>query len=297
LSETTIDVRCPAKVNWSLWILDRRADGYHEIETVLQAIDLFDDLRVCPGPDMTLECDDPAIPTDGSNLVLQAADALRQAAGGSLTGARFVLRKRIPVGGGLGGGSSDAAGALVALNALWGLGLDPGGLAEVGARVGSDVPFFLHGGTALGTGRGERIAPLEFAGNVPILLGLPPFGISTAEVYDRVRRRLTLPRNDVSVSRLSRLKVPGGKDFGAAPNDLEEVVFEGWPELSEFRDALLDAGAESAKLSGSGSTVFGAFERRAAAREAARTLRASFETWGLVETRAIEDAVHLARES
>lgn len=289
-------VACPAKINWSLRVLHRRPDGYHEIETLYQAVDLHDSLRVEPAEGMTLTCDDPSLPTGEANLVLRAARRLRDRAakdGIDVPGARIHLAKRIPAGGGLGGGSSDAAGTLLALDSLWGLHSGRERLSALAEEIGSDVPFFLYGGTALGTGRGERIAPGEPAGEVPILLGLPPFGISTAEVYGRLRGRLTLPRNDVSLSRLPRVKLPGGKDFGPAFNDLEEVVLEAWPDLSTFRNALLDAGASIAMLSGSGSTVFGTFETSRAMSAAAGGLRARFGSWSLVETRAIEGAVHL----
>ncbi len=287
-------VRCPAKVNWSLRVLGRRADGYHELDTVFQAIDLHDVLEAEPSRGITLECDDPELPTDRRNLVVRAAEALfdRGAARGA-SGAALRLRKAIPTGAGLGGGSSDAAGTIVALDRLWGLELDRATARRIAVDLGSDVAFFLVGGTARGRGRGERLETLPFLGEVPLLLGVPPFPLSTADVYARHARRLTRPDDGVSVSRLSALKAPEEKDFGPARNDLEVVVFEGWPELGRFREALVREGATRALLSGSGSAVFGAFEDDRAVERAAAALHERFGAWRLLPARGVRDAVHL----
>lgn len=298
---TPIAVRCPAKINLALRILGRRADGNHELETVYQTVDLWDTLEVRSAAGLSLRCGDADVPEDGSNLVVRAAGLLRERASVTL-GADFHLRKGIPVGGGMGGGSADAAVALIALDRLWRLGLSRAEMTDLGSRLGADVPFFLTGGTALGRGRGERIEPLPFVGEWPLLLGIPPFGISTAEVYRRFdeasdgdrgpERRLTPPTNDVSVTRFLAFKLPEGNDFEFVAHDLEAVVFEGWPELIAFRDALLEVGASRAHLSGSGSTVFGVFPD-SATRDAARTaLLGAFPEWRLRPTRTIEGAVH-----
>jgi 4-diphosphocytidyl-2-C-methyl-D-erythritol kinase len=311
MTPTSLLARCPAKVNLSLRILGRRPDGYHELETVYQAIDLWDTLEIGPGEGLSMTSDQPELPTDETNLVLRAAREFRQAHGCRGRGAVFRLRKRIPVGAGLGGGSSDAAGALRLLTRFWDRPVSEEDLRETAARVGADVAYFLVGGTALGLGKGERVRPLPFVGELPILLGLPPFGLSTGEVYrlwserEAARGkagtgfakgsgegpdRLTLPENDVSVSRLLAHKLPGGNNFGVAANDLERVVFERWPELALFRDALLDAGAFRALLSGSGSTVFGIFEAKDRLTDAAETLRRAFGQWTLRASSAIPGA-------
>ncbi|HVF45648.1 MAG TPA: 4-(cytidine 5'-diphospho)-2-C-methyl-D-erythritol kinase, partial [Pyrinomonadaceae bacterium] len=164
MSEEIIKLPAFAKINLGLKVLGRRADGYHEIRTVFQTISLHDRLTFETTADGRLElaCTDPSIPADETNLVMRAAAALRERYGAG-RGARVTLEKRVPAGGGLGGGSSDAAATLIALSHLWDLKADAGGLSELGARLGADVPFFLTGGTALGTGTGTRVVPLEDA--------------------------------------------------------------------------------------------------------------------------------------
>jgi 4-diphosphocytidyl-2-C-methyl-D-erythritol kinase len=281
--------QCPAKVNLTLRVLGRRPDGYHELRTVFQAVDLWDTLEAEAGRGLRLRCDPPGIAEGGTNLVLRAASALREAAGRPDLGASLVLRKRIPVGGGMGGGSSDAAGALLLLCRLWGVTLPGERIRALAARLGSDVPFFLQGGTALGRGRGEDLVPLPFAGPRPILLGIPPFGTSTAAVY----AALTAGGADVSLRRLSAGNWRKDKEFSAPCNDLEATVRARWPELGKFRDALAEEGALQASVAGSGSTVFGVFGDEAHRRRAAEALGPMFETWKLLETRAIRGAAHV----
>jgi 4-diphosphocytidyl-2-C-methyl-D-erythritol kinase len=283
---------CPAKVNLALRILGKRSDGYHEIETVFQTVDLWDTLVVDPADDLGIVCDHPEVPVDGSNLVLLAARRLGEQAG-VRRGASFRLTKGIPVGGGMGGGSSDAAGALLALDRLWGTRASPDDLRGIATGLGSDVAFFLTGGTAFATGRGERIEPLDDIDETHLLLGLPPFGIPTAEVYRRAQApplRLTPPGNGVSVA---RLKLPGGKDFGFVVNDLERVVFEGWPELESFRNSLIEAGARRALLSGSGSTVFGIFPESGLVDRAVSILENAFAAWELRPCRTIGGGIRV----
>lgn len=282
--------RCPAKVNLVLRVSGRRRDGYHELRTVLQTLDWWDVLEAEHANGLQLTCDEPGVPTDDSNLVLRAAEALRRdaGAGGRTLGAVLHLRKQIPPGAGLGGGSSDAVGALVVLRRLWGLPVSFARLHQLATGLGSDVPFFLHGGTALGLGRGERIEVLPFVGPLRLLVGTPPFGISTAEVYS-----LTLQKLGVSVTPLSAVKPPFGNDFGAFGNDLEAVVFERWTELKAFRDALQASGARRAVLCGSGSSVFGVYEDPVRLSSAMGWIQAGFPTWKLRATRAIRRAVQL----
>ncbi len=284
-------MRTPAKVNLSLRVLGRRADGYHELDTVFQAIDLWDRLEITPSDDLTLDCDAPGVPCDGRNLVLRAAELLLARYGDGPRGGAIRLIKSIPVSGGLGGGSSDAAAALVLCSRHWGMKLGRTELVRLGRELGADVPFFLYGGTARGLGRGDRIEPLESAGQTRFLLGVPPFGISTAEVFSRLAGRLTHPLNGVNLPALSAHKLAEEKDFWLPANDLEGVVFEAWPALCRFRDALLAAGAGRALLSGSGSTVYGVFADDKELLEATRRLRESFKGWRLIPTRAVEQAV------
>ena len=288
-----ITVRCPGKINWVLRILGKRPDGFHEVVTVLQAIDLWDTLTLQTSDSLALSCDRGEIPTGDDNLVIRAARALARKAGILDPGAAIHLQKRIPAGGGLGGGSSDAAGALLGLARAWSLRLGRNELEAIAAGLGSDVPFFLAGGTVLGTGRGEKIERLPFAGEVPLLLGFPPVSLSTAEVYSRLGADLTLPENDVNLSGLRALKLPGNKDFGFAINDLEPGVFARWPELRSFRDGLLKEGAIHAMLSGSGSTVFGVFEDEDGMKRAGENLAGRFRHWEMFRTRTAPGAACL----
>ncbi|HYN43223.1 MAG TPA: 4-(cytidine 5'-diphospho)-2-C-methyl-D-erythritol kinase, partial [Thermoanaerobaculia bacterium] len=210
---------------------------------------------------LTLVVDDPSIPAGAENLVLRAARALAEAAG-IRPRAAIKLEKRIPSGGGLGGGSSDAAVTLLGLSALWELDLPLELLSRVGGELGSDVPFFLHGGTARGLGRGERIVPLEDLPPQAVVLVMPPFPVSTPEVF----RRLEAPAWDG--------RGAGDLGPGSAPdrNDLEPAAEALFPALRDVREALERAGATRAHLSGSGSTVFGLFPDLATAAEASRHL-------------------------
>lgn len=248
-----------AKVNRSLVVLGKRPDGYHELETVFQAVGLTDRLVFEESDALTLRVDDPSVPAGPENLVLRAARVLAEAAGVRARAA-IELEKRIPAGGGLGGGSSDAAVTLLGLNALWGLGLSVERLAELGAAIGSDVPFFLFGGTARGSGRGERIEPLPDLPPRGVVLVMPPFPVATPDVF----RSLGAADWD------GRPGVAGG----GVPdrNDLEPAAESLFPQLGAVREALVSVGAEQARLSGSGSTVFGLFPDLGAASEASRRL-------------------------
>ena len=284
---------CPAKVNLALRVLGRRADGFHELVTLFQAIDLSDELEGEEAEELSLDVRDSTIPGDEDNLVMRAARLLQsrvQHARGR--GARLRLLKRIPAGAGLGGGSSDAAGALVLLNELWGLGVAPAELAAFAAELGSDVPFFLVGGTSLGTGRGELIAPLRALPERPLLLGSPPFGLRTADVYRALRVPLTALLPDVTVPRLF-VKFAEGNDFALASNDLERAAFAIRGELATFREAMTRAGAELALLSGSGSTVFGLFRAGTDVNSKVESLRGAFPDWTFRASRTIATGVRI----
>ena len=247
-------VRAPAKLNLFLRVVGRRPDGFHELETVFQSIDLADELTFALADELRLTGGSDAAPPGPENLVLRAAEALREATGHT-GGASIHLEKQIPVGAGLGGGSSDAAATLLALNRLWNLDLGMDRLADLAANLGSDVPFALQGGTALGRGRGEI---LEVLATPPFwfVLVRPPFSVATAGAY--------------SLSRPAGRKAPAVEAFLAAlaegdprsvapllRNDLESGVFGEWPVLAGLRKLLLGTGALGARMTGSGSVVFG----------------------------------------
>ena len=250
-----------AKVNRSLVVLGRRPDGFHELDTVFQAVGLCDRLTFEPADGLTLEVDDPSVPSGAENLVVRAAWALAAAAGVAARAA-ITLEKRIPSGGGLGGGSSDAAVALLGLDALWRLGLPLDRLAAIGATLGSDVPFFLFGGTARGLGRGERIVPLPDLPPAGVVLVMPPFPVATPAVFGRLGAPAWDGRSGEEA------------DAAGAPdrNDLEPAAEALFPPLRAVREALAAAGAAQARLSGSGSTVFGLFPDLASATDAARRI-------------------------
>jgi 4-diphosphocytidyl-2-C-methyl-D-erythritol kinase len=252
-------IRCPAKLNLFLEVVRRRPDGYHDLDTVMQAIDLYDELRVFPRaePTLTMECDDASLPTDERNLVLRAAIALRDHAC-HRAGAHFVLAKRIPSQAGLGGGSSDAAGALIGLNRAWGLGLSTEALRQLAAAVGSDVAFFLYGGAARCTGRGEAVEPLAVGSRQHYILLCPPVAVSTAEAYRNLRFPLTSAPADATM--LARSLAKGDiEGLGhSLYNRLEEPAFALRPELRELKGRLAATGLfAGVGMTGSGSALFG----------------------------------------
>jgi 4-diphosphocytidyl-2-C-methyl-D-erythritol kinase len=229
-----------AKINWSLRITGKRPDGFHELETVFQAISLHDELTFRPSDTLSLTCDDPAIPLDETNLIIRAARAVEATAA-------IDLRKRIPAGGGLGGGSSNAAVTLQTLGA----GRDD--LPRLALSLGSDVPFFLLGGTAYATGRGEVLTPLPSRAGVPLLLLLPEERVLTKDAFARITRYSQPLGIDAY-----------GSGYEAFTNDFEEPVFALLPRLRDLKQRLYDAGATWASMTGSGSTIVGAFASTAA---------------------------------
>ena len=245
-----------AKVNWVLEALQRRPDGYHEVRTVIQTIDLCDTLELQPTGELCLEAEAEGLPPPEGNLVMKAAHLLRERADG-LPGARMRLSKAIPVAAGLGGGSSDAAAALRGLNELWGLGLPREALVDMAARLGSDVPFFIHGGAALAKGRGERITPLPDAPRQEFVVVLPPLTLA-----DKTRRMYSLltPADYTDGSSAGRLAdaIRQGKPLGDDHlfNVFDGSAFRTFPELERLRRVMLEAGARSVHLAGSGPAVF-----------------------------------------
>jgi 4-diphosphocytidyl-2-C-methyl-D-erythritol kinase len=259
-----------AKINRTLRVLGRRPDGFHELDTVFQTVDLTEEIEFFLESEegsakISLEIEGADLPADDGNLILKAARALATHTG-ARRGARIHLSKKIPIGGGMGGGSSNAAATLRALSELWNLSLTQSELLQIAASLGSDVPFFLLGGRARGRGRGEVLTPMPDGPQEWLLLVLPPFSLSTAEVYGRVRARaLTGSPSATKVS---------GSDIGGGPerNDLEQAAESLRGELRRIRSALAGAGARSARLSGSGSTVFGTFGTKEAASKAMTSL-------------------------
>ena len=248
-----------AKINWTLDILFKRDDGYHELRTVYQTVSLHDLLRISETHDaIEIACNDLRVPCNETNLVFRAATLLREAA--RITkGARIEIDKRIPVAAGLGGGSSNAATTLLALVKLWRLEIDQRELTRIAAALGSDVPFFLIGGTAMGVGRGEQVHPIEQVSCEHLLLVNPGFAVSTRDAYEGYAW-LTRPE-PASIMPFTLPTANGVRELPlAARNDLEWVVLASYPEIAEVKRRLIAAGARHAVMSGSGATVFGVFD-------------------------------------
>jgi len=255
----SITVRAHAKINWMLRVLRRRDDGYHEIETIFQAISLHDTLEIHRDNETRLVCSNRRLPHDRRNLVLDAVERLREVA--SFGEVRIHLDKKIPIGGGLGGGSSDAAATLLAIDRLFNLDVPFDTLRAIAADLGSDAPFFLRGGAAWGAGRGEILEPLPDIGRIPLLLILPSKSMSTREAYAALGR--TSEPSGKKRGRAAWSKVVEDGLLGHAEelgNDFEEPFFRKHPGLLQWREALERHGAKVARLSGSGSTIFGAFD-------------------------------------
>jgi 4-diphosphocytidyl-2-C-methyl-D-erythritol kinase len=264
-----------AKINLGLRVAGRRADGFHEIVTVFQTITLHDNLTFEARPDEGLElsCSDPDIPVDESNLVRRAAFALREHFG-VRRGARVGLEKVIPAGGGLGGGSSDAAITLTALARLWEIETGVRELAEIGARLGADVPFFLTGGTALGTGTGTDIRPLADASKMHLVVVTPGVGVSTAEAYKALGAPALTKPETVANLFVSRTEADFPDSLcDVMSNDFEAVVVRLHPEIGRARDRVAETGARRAMLSGSGSSVYGVFDSEGKAERAREALK------------------------
>jgi 4-diphosphocytidyl-2-C-methyl-D-erythritol kinase len=255
-----VRVRALAKINLDLRVLAQRTDGFHELRTIFQTISLADtiDIAFTPGRETSIDLEDAAHIPD--NLVTRAAGLAMEAMGASGR-VRIVLSKRIPMGAGLGGGSSDAAAVLLALPVLAGRPLDGARMGELAGRLGSDVPFFLLGGRAVGIGRGSELFPLPDLPASRGVLVAPGIHVSTPEAYRRLSPRLTSEsQQNKIVSFQSQTWDPS---LGAAAvNDFEAVVFEQHQELAILKKRLTRAGASTAMMSGSGSALFGLFRNR-----------------------------------
>ena len=271
-SPSDITVFAPAKVNVILRILDRRPDGFHNLWSVMQAVALDDEVQIrlrADRQDIQLRCDATDLAADQSNLVYRAAAAVLARAQQSV-GLDIELRKRIPMGAGLGGGSSDAAATIIGLNCLLQLKWSPAQMAEVGQSLGSDVPFFLFSPTACVTGRGETVRPVVIEGARWVVLVNPGFGVDTKWAYQELAATRTsvrpLSQAQQELDRQSRMGWV--QLIAAAENDFEAPVFAAHGKLREIKQSLQDHGAEIALLSGSGATVFGVFTDEARARHA-----------------------------
>jgi 4-diphosphocytidyl-2-C-methyl-D-erythritol kinase len=264
-----LKLRAPAKINWFLSVLGKRDDGYHDIASPMQCVSLFDELSFEHAEDIQLisGMDVPA----AENLVYRAALLLKKVSS-YRKGAKITLKKNIPLAAGLGGGSSDAASALIGLNRLWGLEYGNDQLMRIAAGIGSDVPFFIEGHLSLVEGRGEKVRALKSGTTVPMLLVKPDLEISSGWAYRNCETELTKKSIDIKLF----CQALDGKDFARLKemvfNDLESAVVKEYPVVAEIKKMLSENGAVVASMSGSGPTVFGVFDSTADAERASRNM-------------------------
>lgn len=269
---TSTTVLAPAKINLALRILDRRPDGYHNLWSLMHTVRLEDELSISLNDNhetISLRCNDSLLRTDSSNLVSRAAAAVLEHSGRAV-GLDVVLTKRIPMGAGLGGGSSDAAATIIGLNRLLNLGWSMEKMAHVGQALGSDIPFFFFAPSATVGGRGEKVAPVRIKGNRWVVLVNPGFPVETRWAYQQlsVSRTGVQPLSDAHLALGNASELTWEEVLQVAENDFETAVFKTHPVLLGIKQKLLAEGAETALLSGSGATVFGVFRNEDEARRA-----------------------------
>ena len=266
-------VKAPAKINLTLDTLYKREDGYHEVEMIMTTVDLADRIGLETRADGRIEIVsvDRFIPNDAKNLAYQAAALLKKTYR-VREGVSITIEKHIPVAAGLAGGSSDAAATLRGLNHVWDLNLSLDELAELGAQIGSDVPFCVYGGTALATGRGEKIEQLPSPAACWVILAKPVIGVSTAEIYGQLNLDTAYHPDTQAMIRAVK-----EKDFSRMidnlGNTLEDVTLNLYPEVRELKDQMKRFGAEGVLMSGSGPTVFGIVQQESRAQRVVNALR------------------------
>ena len=274
---TSLTVFAPAKINLVLRILDRRPDGYHNIWSLMQTVQLEDELTISLSDKhstITLRCDDSSLKTDSSNLAYRAAAAVLEHSG-RVVGVDMALAKRIPMGAGLGGGSSDAAATILGLNQLLSLRWSREMMTHVGQTLGSDVPFFFFAPSATVEGRGEKVTPVRIKGSRWVVLINPGFPVETKWAYQQLSlsRTKVRPILEVHAALGNASELSWEEVLQAAENDFETAVFKAHPVLHRIKQKLLGEGAETALLSGSGATVFGVFRDETLARRAQITFQ------------------------
>jgi len=275
-----VRIRAPAKINWTLRVVGRRADGYHLLDTIMLPVSLYDEVEIrklggaagrqnSGAPVIQLRCADPQVPKGEENLAYRAARLILNKAK-STQSVEIRIRKRIPIGAGLGGGSTDAAATLVGLNRLLNLGFSARQLERLALRLGADVPFFIRARPARARGIGERLKALHWVLPYWLVIVYPRFAVSTAWVYRNLASKLTKPRVNTSIA--SSL-TGSGDPAEMLINDLESVTLGKYRKIGLLKGELMRAGALGSLMSGSGSSVFGVFESKRKARDAFRRLR------------------------
>ena len=281
-------IRSFAKVNLALAVLGRRADGFHEIRTVFQSIDLHDELEIRPSKRLELRCPElTSIPME-ENTVWRAAAALAHSTSPG-SGAEITLKKRIPAGAGLGGGSSNAAAALLGLCRFWRLSVPAEEIQAIAASIGSDVPYFLRGGTALGIGRGEEIYPLPEIRATNMVVVYPGLHIATGAAYQSLSLMLTSRQAPPNIQGFCGRLADETEGLAGIFNDFETSILAAYPAVKEAKDFLKEMGATATLLSGSGSSVFGFFLNEESALAASRSGNAR-QAWRVFPAKTLSRA-------
>ncbi len=276
-------IRSPGKINLWLEVLRKRGDGYHDLSSLMLPVEVHDllEVEICREPGVTVRCDHPKVPSDERNLAWRAADLYLRTIGSGV-GVRVHLTKHIPVAAGLGGGSSNAASVLIALNALFGGVLETKALHALATTLGADVPFFLRGRPALATGIGDRLEEVPGVPDYPLVLINPPLEVSTAWVYGS----LQLTRG-VSHIKLPLFQEQPWQLDEVLQNDLEQVTLARYPRISQMKEWLLSQGALGALMSGSGPTIFGVFSDAGASERVGNQARKVWEDCWVGVTRVM----------
>jgi 4-diphosphocytidyl-2-C-methyl-D-erythritol kinase len=261
-----------AKVNLHLRVIGKRDDGFHELFTVFQTVSLADSLTFSLADEIELICSDPRIPAGGENIVVRAANALKERFGSS-NGASINLEKHVPSPGGLGGGSSNAAVTLIGLSKLWNLGASREDLRALATDLGSDVPFFLYGGTAIGMGRGEIIEPIVDLKAKYMVIVTPNVSVSTKEAFVGLNAPNLTKAEANHILNVCRFDLESSDLLQTVlKNDFETAIFAAHPEIGRVKDALIELGAKPALMSGSGASVFGIFDNEETRQAAMKAL-------------------------
>lgn len=260
MNQDTFTLPAFAKINWFLRILGKREDDFHELCTAFQTVSLCDHLTFAESNELILTCDDEHIPTDEQNLIIRAAKVLQKKYG-IKKGAKIHLEKNIPSPGGLGGGSADCAIALLGLARLWNIRISLSEFCAIGKNLGSDIPFFFYGGTALGTGRGTEITVIEDVTEKFLIIVTPNINVPTPLAFTQ----LNAPRlTNLSPKSILKICCDEAEKFHSQQfvpkNDFEPVIYKIEPELERVKEKLLKCGAKNAMMSGSGASIFGIFE-------------------------------------
>ncbi len=292
MTASPLRVRSFAKVNLALAVLGKRTDGYHEIQTVFQTIDLSDELEFRDSPQLELQCEDLPGLLEEENLVWKAARLL-SAGNTAKQGASITLRKRIPAGAGLGGGSSNAAATLLGLRRFWEMEDSGPDLWPLAGELGSDISFFLSGGTAFGSGRGEKIQPLADSPSHSLVVVFPGVQVSTAEAYRSLNLALTSSLEDHRIQRFIGQVQAGTSFLTGIFNDFEASILAAYPPIREAKRFLEERGATATLLSGSGSSVFGFFSDEESAFAVSREVPR--ETWRVFPAKTLSRAEYFQK--